>query len=91
MKQKLYSFKYQLEEQHKSSKADLEKQYHSCIFALEKANIEKDKEVGKLSTIIFQLKNDKNDIKKLAEQRYKALEDVIFTKDLLDKNPEFWY
>ncbi|GBC01333.1 hypothetical protein RclHR1_41420001 [Rhizophagus clarus] len=68
MKQKLYSFKYQLGEQHKSNKTDLEKQYHSRISALKKANIEKDKNINKLSATISQLKNDKNDIKKSAER-----------------------
>ncbi|GBB98135.1 hypothetical protein RclHR1_31470004 [Rhizophagus clarus] len=68
MKQKLYSFKYQLEEQHKSSKADLEKQYHSRISALNKSNVKKDEEIGKLSATISQLKNDKKDIKKSAKR-----------------------
>ena len=35
-----------------------------------------------MSATIFQLKNDKKDIKKSAEHKCKDLEDVIFTKDL---------
>ena len=35
-----------------------------------------------MSSTISQLKNDKKDIKKLAERKYKDLEDVIFAKDL---------
>jgi hypothetical protein len=46
---------------------------------LDKAIVEKDKDIGKLSS---KLKNDKKDIKKLAERKYKELEDVIFAKDL---------
>ena len=50
MKQKTYSFKHQLENQHNSRSAELEKQYKSRISALDKANAEKDKEIGKLSS-----------------------------------------
>ena len=82
MKQKIYSFKHQLEDQHKSHFVDLERQYKSQITTLEKSIVIKDKEIGKLSATISQLKNDKKDIKKLAERRYKELEDVIFAKDL---------
>ncbi|CAI2196367.1 11885_t:CDS:2 [Funneliformis geosporum] len=82
MKQKLYSFKYQLENQHNSNSADLEKQYKSQITTLEKSIVIKGKEIGKLSSTIFQLKNDKKDIKKSAERKCKELEDVIFAKDL---------
>ncbi len=49
MKQTIYSFKHQLEDQHNSHSADLKKQYKSRISALEKANIVKVKEIGKLS------------------------------------------
>ena len=42
----------------------------------------KDKEIGKLSSTISQLKNDKKDIKKSAERKYQELEDIIFAKDL---------
>src|SRR3989337_555175 len=82
MKQKTYSFKHQLESQHNSRSAELEKQYKSHISALDKANTVKDKEIGKLSSTISQLKNEKRDIKKTAESVYKDLEDIIFTKDL---------
>jgi len=60
----------------------LERQYKSQITTLEKSIVIKDKEIGKLSSTISQLKNDKKDIKKSAERRYKELEDVIFAKDL---------
>ncbi|CAI2201626.1 12246_t:CDS:2, partial [Funneliformis geosporum] len=45
MKQKLYSFKYQLENQHNSNSADLERQYKSQITTLEKSIVIKDKEI----------------------------------------------
>lgn len=64
MKQTTYSFKNQLEDQHKSRSADLERQYKSRISTLEKAMVEKDREVGKLSSAVFQAKKDKNDLKK---------------------------
>ncbi|GBC44618.2 hypothetical protein GLOIN_2v1874483 [Rhizophagus irregularis DAOM 181602=DAOM 197198] len=67
MKQKTYSFKHQLESQHNSRSAELEKQYKSHISALDKANAVKDKEIGKLSSTISQLKNEKWDIKKTAD------------------------
>ncbi|CAB5371428.1 unnamed protein product [Rhizophagus irregularis] len=82
MKQKTYSFKHQLESQHNSCSAELEKQYKSHISALDKANAVKDKEIGKLSSTISQLKNEKRDIKKTADSVCKDLEDIIFTKDL---------
>jgi len=82
MKQKTYSFKHQLESQHNSRSAELEKQYKSHISALDKANAVKDKEIGKLSSTISQLKNEKRNIKKTAESVCKDLEDIIFTKDL---------
>ncbi|CAB5370967.1 unnamed protein product [Rhizophagus irregularis] len=82
MKQKTYSFKHQLESQHNSRSAELEKQYKSHISALNKANAIKDKEIGKLSSTISQLKNEKRDIKKTTKSVYKDLEDIIFTKDL---------
>jgi hypothetical protein len=82
MKQKIYSFKHQLEGQHKSRSDVLERQNKSRISTLEKAMIEKDKEIGKLSSTISQLKNDKKDIKKSAEHKCKDLEDVIFAKDI---------
>ena len=66
MQQKLYEFKRQLNNQHKSHSDDLEKQYKSRISTLEKSIAVKDKEIGKLSATISQLKNDKKDIKKSA-------------------------
>ncbi|CAB5352305.1 hypothetical protein RhiirA5_408586 [Rhizophagus irregularis] len=78
MKQKIYSFKHQLEDQHKSHSANLKRQYKSQITTLEKSIVIKDKEIGKLSATISQLKNDKKDIKKSVERKYKYLEDVIF-------------
>ncbi|RIA82542.1 hypothetical protein C1645_835194 [Glomus cerebriforme] len=45
MKQKIYSFKHQLEDQHKSCSNDLERQYKSRISALEKPIVIKDKEI----------------------------------------------
>src|SRR3954471_997292 len=62
MKQKTYSFKHQLESQHNSRSAELEKQYKSRISTLDKSIVGKDKEIGKLSATISQLKNDKKDI-----------------------------
>ena len=84
MQQKIYSFKHQLEEQHKSRSAELEKQYKSHISTLEKAMVEKDREVGKLSSAIFQAKKNKNDLKKslsFAKKTIKLLDDIIFAKD----------
>ncbi|CAI2199610.1 8250_t:CDS:1, partial [Funneliformis geosporum] len=63
IKQKTYLFKYQLEEQQKSSSDDLKRQYKSHINTLDKSNAMKDKEIGKLSATIFQLKKDKNALK----------------------------
>ncbi|CAI2199602.1 9314_t:CDS:1, partial [Funneliformis geosporum] len=64
MKQKTYLFKHQLEKQQKSSSDNLERQYKSRIYALDKSNAMKDKEIDKLSATISQLKNDKNALKK---------------------------
>ncbi|CAG8846295.1 16353_t:CDS:2, partial [Gigaspora margarita] len=61
---------------------ELKKQYKSHIFALNKTNAQKDKEIKKLSSTISQLKNDKKNLKKLAKQKYNELEDIIFVKDL---------
>ena len=60
----------------------MERQYKSQITTLEKSIVIKDKENGKLSSTISQLKNDKKDIKKSAERTCKELEDAIFAKDL---------
>src|SRR5215216_4878985 len=84
MKQKTYLFKYQLEEQQKSSSDDLERQYKSRIYALDKSNAVKDKEIGKLSASISQLKNDKNALKKdfaSAKKTIKVLDGIIYSKD----------
>ncbi|PKC15078.1 hypothetical protein RhiirA5_408662 [Rhizophagus irregularis] len=64
--------------------AELEKQYKSRISTLEKAMVEKDREVGKLSSAVFQAKKDKNDLKKSlssAKKTIKLLDDIIFAKD----------
>ncbi|PKK58413.1 hypothetical protein RhiirC2_796349 [Rhizophagus irregularis] len=82
MKQQIYLFKHQLEEQQKSSSANLERQYKTQITTLKKSIVVKDKEIGKLSATISQLKNDKKDIKKSVERKCKDLEDDIFAKDL---------
>ncbi|CAI2192231.1 1649_t:CDS:1, partial [Funneliformis geosporum] len=84
MQQKLYLFKHQLEDQHKSHLDDLERQYKSCILTLEKTMIEKDREIGKLSTTISQTKKDKNTLKKdfaSAKKTIKVLDDIIYSKD----------
>ncbi|CAB5380046.1 unnamed protein product [Rhizophagus irregularis] len=73
MKQQIYLFKHQLEEQQKSGSANLERQYKTQITTLEKSIVVKDKEIGKLSATISQLKNDKKDIKKSAEHKYSLL------------------
>ncbi|CAI2200063.1 16764_t:CDS:2, partial [Funneliformis geosporum] len=46
MKQKTYLFKHQLEEQQKSGSDDLERQYKSRIYALDKSNTVKDKRLA---------------------------------------------
>src|ERR1043165_646713 len=82
MKQTIYSFKHQLEEQQKSSSADLERQYKSRISALEKSIVIKDKEIGKLSSSISQAKKDKSELKKdfaSAKKIIKELDDIIYT------------
>ncbi|CAB5369254.1 unnamed protein product [Rhizophagus irregularis] len=61
----LDGFEKQLEE------PELEKQYKSHISALDKANAIKDKEIGKLSSTISQLMNEKWDIKKTADSCWK--------------------
>ncbi|CAI2188291.1 18609_t:CDS:2, partial [Funneliformis geosporum] len=84
MKQKTYLFKYQLEEQQKSDSDDLERQYKSHINTLDKSNAMKDKEIGKLSATISQLKNDKNALKKdfaSTKKTIKVLDGIIYSKD----------
>jgi len=53
IKQMTYSFKYQLKDQHNFHSADLKRKYKTHIFALDKTNTVKEKEIGKLSSIIF--------------------------------------
>ena len=84
MQQKLYSFKHQLEDQHKSRLNDLEGQYKSRISVLDKSIVVKDKEIGKLSLTISQAKKDKNDSRKdlaSAKKIIKELDDIIYNKD----------
>ncbi|RIA88023.1 hypothetical protein C1645_826965 [Glomus cerebriforme] len=58
------------------------KQYKSCISSLEEALLIKDKEISKLSSTVFQVKNNIKDLKKSAECRYRELEDIIFVEYL---------
>ena len=60
----------------------MEWQSKTHIFTLEKSIVIKDKEIGKLTSNISQLKNKKRDIKKSTKHHYHDLEDVIFAKDL---------
>ncbi|CAI2198939.1 8990_t:CDS:2, partial [Funneliformis geosporum] len=69
------------EDQQKSSSDNLKKQYKSRISTLEKSIIVKDKEIGKLSVSISQLKNDKNALKKdftSTKKTIKVLDDIIY-------------
>ncbi|CAI2198173.1 18755_t:CDS:2, partial [Funneliformis geosporum] len=71
-------------QQYKSDSDNLERQYKSRIWALDKSNVVKDKEISKLSAIIFQLKNDKNASKKdftSAKKTIKVLDGIIYSKD----------
>src|SRR5881227_2966904 len=84
MKQTVYSFKHQLEDQQNSHSSNLERQYKSRISALNKSIVVKDKEIGKLSSSISQIKKDKNDLKKdltSAKKIIKELDDIIYSKD----------
>src|SRR6266542_5371297 len=84
MKQTIYSFKHQLEDQHNSRSADLERQYKSRIATLDKSIVVEDKEIGKLSSAISQAKKDKNDSKKdlsSAKKIIKELDDIIHAKN----------
>jgi chromosome segregation ATPase len=84
MKQKIYSFKHQLEDQNNSRSDDLERQYKSRIVTLDKSIIVKDREIGKLSSAISQAKKNKNDLKKdlaSAKKIIKELDDIIYSKD----------
>ncbi|CAI2196084.1 15010_t:CDS:2, partial [Funneliformis geosporum] len=95
MKQKTYLFKYQLEEQQKSGSDDLEMQYKSRINTLDKSNTMKDKEIGKLSATISQLKKDKNALKQVfasAKKIIKVLDSIIYSKDqtIIAYNEGLW-
>ena len=84
MKQTIYSFKHQLEDQQNSRSGDLERQYKSRIATLDKSIVVKDREIGKLSSAISQTKKDKNDLKKdlvCHRQTIKELDDIIHAKD----------
>ena len=84
MKQTIYSFKHQLEDQQNSRSGDLERQYKSRIATLDKSIVVKDREIGKLSSAISQAKKDKNDLKKdltSAKKIIKELDDIIYDKD----------
>src|SRR5438046_29201 len=91
MKQKVYSFKHQLEDQQNSRSGDLKRQYKSQIATLDKSIVVKDREIGKLSSAISQAKKDKNDLKKdlaSAKKIIKELDDIIYAKDqtIIDYN-----
>ncbi len=84
MKQQIYLFKHQLEEQQKSGSADLERQYKSRISTLDKANVVKDKEIGRLSASLSRSKNEIKDLKHAlssVKKTIKTLDDIIYSKD----------
>src|SRR6202008_1231943 len=84
MKQTIYSFKHQLEEQQKSSSVDLERQYKSRISALDKSIVVKDREIGKLSVSLSRSKNEIKDLKyalSSVKKTIKTLDDIIYSKD----------
>src|SRR3954453_8071488 len=84
MKQKLFTFKRQLDEQHKSRSFDLERQYKSQIATLDKAIVEKDKEFGRLFSSPLRYKNEIKDLRNtisFAKKTIKTLDDIIFAKD----------
>ena len=96
MKQTIYSFKHQLENHYNSHYADLEMQYKSWITTLEKAMVVKNKEIGKLSSVVSQAKKDKNDFKKYlssAKKIIKKLDDIIYAKDqtIITYNEGIWF
>ena len=81
MKQTIYSFKHQLEDQQNSHSGDLKRQYKSRIATLDKSIVVK---IGKLSSAISQAKKGKNDLKKdlaSAKKIIKELDDIIHVKD----------
>src|SRR6266480_4145870 len=84
MKQTIYSFKYQLEDQQNSHSGNLKREYKSRIATLDKSIVVKDREIGKLLSAISQAKKDKNDLKKdlaSAKKIIKELDDIIYAKD----------
>jgi hypothetical protein len=84
MKQTIYSFKHQLEDQQNSYSSNLERQYKSRIGTLDKSIVVKDREIGKLSSAISQAKKDKSDLKKdlsSVKKIIKELDDIIYSKD----------
>ncbi|CAI2188297.1 10839_t:CDS:2, partial [Funneliformis geosporum] len=63
---------------------DEERKYLKDEYDTQKTIIEKDKEIGKLSTTISQTKKDKNTLKKdfaSAKKTIKVLNDIIYSKD----------
>ncbi|CAI2198004.1 14946_t:CDS:2, partial [Funneliformis geosporum] len=71
-------------EQQKSGSDNLKRQYKSHINSLYKSNAMKDKEIGKLSATISQLKKDKNALKQdfaSAKKNIKVLDGIIYSKD----------
>ena len=84
MKQKIYSFKHQLEEQQKSGSDDLVMQYKSRFTSSEQANVKKDKEISKLSASLSRSKNEIKDLKhdlSSVKKTIKTLDDIIYSKD----------
>ena len=84
MKQQIYLFKHQLEEQQKSGSDDLERQYKSRISTLEKSIVIKDKEIGKLSASLSRSKNKIKNLKyalSSVKKTIKTLDDIIYSKD----------
>ncbi|CAI2198670.1 10618_t:CDS:2, partial [Funneliformis geosporum] len=83
LKQKENNIKKIIEDR-KSGSNNLKKQYKSRISTLEKSIVVKDKEICKLSASIFQLKHDKNALKKnlaSTKKTIKVLDDIIYSKD----------
>src|ERR1044072_2060886 len=59
-------------------------QYKSRISTLDKANVKKDKEIGKLSTSLLRSKNEIKDLKydlSSVKKTIKTLDDIIYSKD----------
>ena len=76
MNQMTYSFKHQLEDQ----PADLERQYKIRIVTLDKAIVEKDKEVGKLSSSLSRSKSEIKDFRKALSSIKKIIDNITFAK-----------